>query len=54
MIVPAVLCTSGMRLLPAEERLVTLAILDQNSREVEKQISVLPTVIKMPSQVSEG
>ena len=54
MILPSVLCLSGMRLLPEEERLETLAILDQNRREVERQMSVLPIVIETPSQVRDG
>ena len=43
-----------MRLLPEEEQLETLTILDQNRREVERQISVLQVVIETPSQVSLG
>lgn len=41
----------GMRMLPEEERLETLAILENNRREVESAIQRLPIIIETPSAV---
>jgi Calmodulin-binding len=41
----------GMRIMPEEERLETLAILETNRLEVEQEIQKLPFVIETPSAV---
>lgn len=41
----------GMRVLPEEERLETLAILERNRKEVERALQAMPIVIETPSQV---
>eukprot|EP00899_Mesostigma_viride_P025165 jgi/Mesvir1/5833/Mv00628-RA.1 len=43
-------CPPGMRLLPEEERLQTLATLEENKRRVDQEIQSLPFVIETPSQ----
>lgn len=43
-----------MRMLPEEERLETLAILEQNRSEVERHLQALPITIETPSQVGVG
>jgi hypothetical protein len=40
-----------MRLLPEGERRDTLALLEQNRAEVERQLAALPIIIETPSQV---
>ncbi len=42
---------SGMRILPEEERLETLAILEQNRIEIDRQIQGLPIIIETPSMI---
>lgn len=40
-----------MRLLPEEERLETLAILERNKHDVERALQGLPIIIETPSQI---
>eukprot|EP00877_Chromochloris_zofingiensis_P007501 jgi/Chrzof1/3003/Cz12g07200.t1 len=47
----AALIPAGMRMLPEEERLETLAILEQNRSEVERHLQALPITIETPSQI---
>mmetsp|Transcript_25560 Transcript_25560/g.64845 ORF Transcript_25560/g.64845 Transcript_25560/m.64845 type:complete len:296 (-) Transcript_25560:370-1257(-) len=47
----AALIPPGMRLLPEEERLETLAILERNKRDVEKALQSMPIIIETPSQI---
>lgn len=42
---------AGMRMLPEEERLETLGLLEANRLEVEKQLQQLPILIETPGQV---
>jgi hypothetical protein len=45
----AALIPQGMRIMPEEERLETLRILDANREEVEGEIQKLPFIIETPS-----
>lgn len=47
----ASLVPPGMRMLPEEERLDTLAILERNRQEVERQLQNLPLLIETPGQI---
>ncbi|GFH13672.1 enkurin domain-containing protein [Haematococcus lacustris] len=42
---------AGMRLLPEEERLETLSILERNRVDVERALQSMPIVIETPSQI---
>jgi len=46
----AAMIPPGMRMLPEEERLETLAILQKNRQEVERALQVMPIIIETPSQ----
>mmetsp|Transcript_4200 Transcript_4200/g.10791 ORF Transcript_4200/g.10791 Transcript_4200/m.10791 type:complete len:272 (-) Transcript_4200:93-908(-) len=45
------LAPAGTRLMPEDERLQTLAMLESNKVEVEKHLSLLPFVAETPSQI---
>ncbi|KAJ9513997.1 hypothetical protein QJQ45_021078 [Haematococcus lacustris] len=47
----AALIPPGMRLLPEEERLETLSILERNRVDVERALQSMPIVIETPSQI---
>lgn len=47
----AALIPDGMRIMGDDERTDTLAVLEKNKEEVERELSHLPFVVKVPSQV---